>query len=376
MIAAIILSTASSARAQNFDGVGHSMGASVSLGGFLKTLVLPNALPVGKITSAYSYEVWDFSGARESIQGHNRASFCVSYMEFAQDLSIFDFAYGGELGKMRPVGQCPKDLSAMAGEDLVFSIAYDIGKGTKSIPIGLSFSYGFDLSVFTDKLIQNFTVNNPHKRAPSDRINRLHLHLLKYVLKKNTRSILSPFQSILLKLFVSTSLIGKKEMAKLTFPKDELDFISQIVSKKYLAFNSQLKNAFYDIRKDPGFYTCDVKDCDEIFVDFLTYSDAITNSMSDCHSVSVNAALQTNIGISLAPNMNVSIAFGYGVTATDKTFSSNLSTSALAISEFSKHRFSKHSNDCKEVGNKAPATFGKFLSLLGYGKKTSAKVDH
>lgn len=359
------------AKSPYFKGHANALGGGISLAGFLKKLLVPNAIPVGRIASFYGYEVWDFTDAKKAIGGHNRATFCFSTLEMTQDLSVLGVAFGGEGSYIRPVGQCPKDLSAVAGEDLIFSIAYDAGKGTKAMPMGISFSYGFDLGNFTEKMLGHLRVNNPNKRTPSERMWRLNTHLLKYLSMKGTRKILTPTQSVLLKLFTSTSLISKENGLKsLMFAEDELDFLSKIATAKVTSFSKELRLALREISKDAKFYNCkDYFKCEEIYVDFLQFSDALTESMSDCHTIGVNVALLKDFAVSLAPSMKVEVGFGYAVTATDRTFTSNLPTAALAVKEFANHRFKSHSVACEDVTRQTGTNFGSFLSLMGYGKK-------
>jgi len=276
--------------AQSFQGHGHSMSSGVAIGGVLKRLLVPNALPIGKIGSFHGYEVWDFTDAKKSIKGHNRASFCFSSTEFSQDLSIFDISFGGEAAYIKPVGSCPKNLEAVAGEDLTFTIAYDIGKGTKTNPVGLSFSYGFDLSRFNERLFSHFGVNNPHNRTPAQRLKRLNTHVLKYLAGAPGRK-LSALQNIILKTFFSMSLMGdKKVFSSNFFSQPEINFLSKIKDAKLPSFNQAIGEALYSIQKDASFYSCaSYSQCEEMYVDFLVFSEALTDSMSECHTVSISA---------------------------------------------------------------------------------------
>ena len=355
--------------AQSFEGHGHSMSGGVSIGGVLKRLLIPNALPVGKIGSFHGYEVWDFTDAKKSIKGHNRASFCFSSTEFSQDLSIFDISFGGEAAYIKPVGNCPKNLEAVAGEDLSFTIAYDIGKGAKSNPVGLSFSYGFDLSRFNERLLSHFGVNNPHNRTPSQRLKRLNTHMLKYLAGAPARK-LNALQNIILKTFFSMSLMGDKKIFSDTFfSKSEISFLSKIKGTKLPSFNEAVADALNLIQRDSSFYSCkSYSQCEELYVDFLVFSDALTSAMSDCHTVSISAGLMSGVSVSLNSNVKFEIGFGYAVTASDRTYSSNQSTSALVAAEFARHNLASHSRECKEAPTKSAKTFAELLVLLGYGK--------
>jgi hypothetical protein len=355
--------------AQSFKGHGHSMGGGVALGGILKRLVVPNALPIGKIGSFHGYEVWDFSDAKKAINGNNRVSFCYSATEFTQDLGIFDFSFGGEAAYIRPVGNCPKNLQAVAGEDLTFTLAYDVGKGRNSNPIGLTLSYGFDLSRFNNRLLRHFQVNNPHNRTPAQRFKRLNSHLLKYLATSSARN-LTAFQKITLKLFFSMGSFGNKSIfSKSFFSKSEIDFLGKIRDVRLPSFNQAISNALFDIQKDVNFYSCaSYAECEEVYVDFMIFSDALTSAMSDCHTVSISAGLFKSFSINLSSDFKYEIGFGYAVTATDKIYTSNLSTSALAVGEFARHRFTSHSQECKEAPTKSAGTFADLLILLGYGK--------
>jgi hypothetical protein len=357
---------------QYFTGTGHSVAGSLALSGIMKRLVIPNALPIGKLASYYGYEVWDFSNAKESVNGHNRVSFCFSSVEFNHDMSVVGFAFGGEAAVIKPVGQCPKNLDVAEGEDLMFTIAFDVGKGAKSIPLGVSFSYGFNMEEFLSKMNRHFINNNEKNISSARRMLRLHGHILKYLALKEAKKVsLSPLSSILLKLFTASSLLSSKDAIKdLKISKNELDFISKIASRKVTSFKTELGNSLNAMKRDADFYFCaDFKECEELYLDFMVYSENLINAMEDCHTLAFTAALQTDYSISLTPGNKFEVSFGYVVTDVDKIFTSQRSTKVLAMEKFATHNFTKHSEECGEVTSRAGRNFGNFLRFLGYGKK-------
>lgn len=346
---------------------GHSFASVIGLGGILKSTVVKDLFPVGSIVGTSGHEVYDFS---KYPQYNNRQAYCFSSLDFALDANFLGIYFGGEASKVYTMGSCEMKPKALVGEDLVIFVSIDPAKGTKSIPIGVAINFGFDMDGYLDQMNYRFARSYLSNRTSGERLKRLHKHLLKYIAKSTTKSLLSKEELLFAKLlglpFIARSLKEQSIIDLIKPTESDYLYLKNLKNvKSKLSISNILRNFYDKTRKDADFYSCkSYTECEEIYVDFLQFYEILINSFDDCGSINIYAGLMSEFSLKYTDKMKFEIGFGYSRTEFNKSYNSTFSTSTLAFGEFAKHNFSKQSVACEEIGKKTGENFGQFLGFL------------
>lgn len=346
---------------------GHSMGSTIGLGGFLKRLVIPNSLPIGSLVGTAGHEVYDFSKYPEF---KNKQAYCFHAIDFAADANLLGIYFGGEVSKVFTTGTCEMKPEALVGEDLMVFLSFDPGKGTKSIPIGMAFNFGFSMNNYVSMMENSFSRSFLSNRTSGERLKRLHIHIASYLAKKTIGASFTKsekfFAKLLLYPFLAPFTESQKVVNLISPSSSELELLKNISTSGYkYSIKSQLESFFYKARRDASFYSCDsYNECEEIYVDFLNFYDILINSFDDCGSINIYAGALSEFSIKATSKLKFEIGFGYTRTEFNKAYNSSLPTSWQAIGQFAAHNFSSKSRACQELSEKVGSNFGRFLHFL------------
>lgn len=350
---------------------GSSMSGGFGVSGILKRLLIPSATPIGSLSGTYGYEVWDLSDLKPYTP---KRSYCSSGFEFSYDANLIGISFGGGAATAYPVGKCNTYAEAedgIRGDNLTFSVGLSGGKGSKAIDLHTAFGFGMNLKLYNEKLIRYFSGYPKSVNKPSVRLKNLHLHMLSFLALSGVKAGLNAEQVLLIKLLslpVSLSMKQENFLKHLSFSKAETNMIVKSRSYFKKSFKQLLGAAFYDIRRSADFYTCAIGNCEEIALDFLSYSEILLESIEECHSLEIGGEVKSEFAISAAEDLKFSVGLGYASVEFDKTIDSHLSNQILALREYAGHNFNRHSKVCDGLAAKSGETFGTFLGLWGYGK--------
>lgn len=343
------------------------MGSVIGLGGVLKNLVVPNALPVGSLVGAAGHEVYDFS---KYPQYENSQAYCYQTIDFAIDANLLGFYFGGEASKVITTGTCEMKPEALVGEDLMVFISFDPGQGTKSLPIGVAFNFGFSMDHYVLQMQRNFSRSHLSNRTSGERLKRLHMHIAGYLARKRITAQLTARERLFAKLMLFPYLAqftNKASVIELITPSTaELELLKKI-SKNGFKFSVRdtLQSFYMKAKKDAEFYYCeDYYQCEEKYVDFLSFYKILINSFDDCGSMNIYAGAISEFSIKATGKLKVEVGFGYARTEFNKAYNSNFPTSWQALGQFAIHNFSKQSKTCEGLPKKVGSNFAEFLNFL------------
>lgn len=343
------------------------MGSVIGLGGALKKLVIPNALPIGSLVGAAGHEVYDFS---KYPQYKNSQAYCYQSIDFALDANLFGIYFGGEASKVFTTGKCEMKPQALVGEDLMVFISVDPGKGTKSLPIGLAFNFGFNMDNYIEQMKRNFVRSYLSSRTSGERLQRLHFHIAKYLAKRKKEQSYTANELLFTKLLLFPYLApysnDNEILSKLTPSAEELKRLESISRNGFnLSIKNTLKSFYQKARKDTSFYFCEnYSDCEEIYVDFINFYSILISSFDDCGSINIYAAAISEFSIKATSKLKVEVGFGYTRTELNKSYDSSFPISLQALGQFAAHNFSRRSAACEELPQKVGGNFAEFLNFL------------
>lgn len=343
------------------------MGSVIGLGGVLKNFIVPNALPVGSLVGAAGHEVYDFSKYPEY---KNKQAYCYQSLDFAIDANLLGFYFGGEASKVITTGSCDMKPEALVGEDLMVFISIDPGKGTKSLPIGVAFNFGFNMDNYVSQMKRSFVRSYLSDRSSGQRLRRLHLHIAGYLAQKSIGAVLTARERLFAKLMLFPYLAqytDEENVLKLVTPTtSELGLLKKISKNGFkFSIKDTLKSFYHKARKDAGFYYCkDYRKCEEKYVDFLGFYSILIDSFDDCGSMNIYAGAISEFSIKMTGKLKVEVGFGYTRTEFNKAYNSKYPTSWQALKQFASHNFIDQSKECEELPEKVGSNFADFLNFL------------
>lgn len=349
---------------------GYSFGGIWGLGGALKNLVIPNALPLGTLVGAAGHEVYDFS---KYSQYKNSQAYCYQSIDFAADANIFGLYFGGEVSKVFTTGKCEMNPQALVGEDLMIFVSFDPGRGSKSLPIGIAFNFGFNMDQYIEQMESRFQRSYLSNRTTGQRLKRLHVHIAKYLAKKNIKAKLTVQEKLFVKLLLFPYLapsLAQHQIDLLLRPSSSESELLKNISKKGFDFSVKktLYSFFKKARKDSEFYFCNsdenYSDCEEVYVDFLRFYKILTDSFDDCGSLNIYMGAMSEFSIKLTGKLKFEIGFGYTRTEFNRAYDSRFPTSVQAVGQFLSNNFVKKSNACQQLPQKVGTNFAHFLNFL------------
>lgn len=343
-------------RALALDGIGLSGG--VTLNGILKAILIKSKIPLGGISAFYGYESVTFP--------NSTPLYCYGGVGLSSSNSLIGINFGGQLNKIVTVGKCEKFEDYLGGF-LSVGLSYDENTSkTKGLGIQGAVNLGFDLGKFNQKLIDNYHTYSSSKRPIRKRVRDVLRHLVKYSGKMSKKKIEN---SYLLKFFLLPMLpvFGNEWQKYLTEMKLDLAELKKTLDQKELkSLNQNLTNLFYDMKKDPAFYSCKGDDCQEIFVDVYTFMDALEDSLGECHSISAGVSATSKYDEMLPVlNTNFSFSFSYSYYGLKKNMTKGTNPTGSVSKAFLSHRFSEKSTSCESVEKTAAKSFADLLTLLG-----------
>lgn len=346
---------AQSAHAYN----GYSIAGSVTLNGLLKSLITKTPIPLGGVTSFYGYEAINFPSSTPV--------YCYGGVGLSSSDSLIGINFGGSGGKVFTAGSC-KEPADYKGGFLSLGLSYDLkNTGGKSINALASFSLGFDLGNFTKEFSDGVWREGESKKIATKRIKQVLWHMIKYAGRSNKKTLGKNLLWLKVLLLPMSPALGTKWEDAVT----EMKFVNQDIQdlKKWSAmkdFKANLKDLFHDIQKDPSFYKCEGKDCEDIFMGSYKFMDAIISSLGECHGYSVHVNATNSINLSLPIlSSKLGYSFNYSMYGIKKQENKDADSKWAALKAFGAHRFVKKSKSCEKIEEVAAGSFADFLILLG-----------
>jgi hypothetical protein len=338
--------------------VGTGIAGGVTLSGILKSAMIKTKIPLGGISAFYGYEAFDFPVSTPV--------YCYGGVGLSSGSSLVGITFGGQFNRLNTIGKC-NAIQDYQGGFLSIGLNYDLkGTGSKSVGIQGALNLGFDLELFNERIIRAYSSD---ERKIKKRMYDVIWHIAKYAGRVGTSKIKD---SHLLKLLLLPMLpvYGSNWKSGLKDMKLNLNELHKYKSpKEVLNFKSRLRDLFYTIRRDVGFYKCSGSgDCMDIYVDAFYLFDALEEAMGECHSVSAGIAPTSSYDLKIPiSDTKFNYSFSYSYYGLQKTLSKESSIDLAATKAFGSHRFSTKSASCVGVEKTAAASFANLLVILGIG---------
>ena len=343
---------------------GHSIAGAITISGFLKSLVMKHTIPLGGLSSYYGYESLSFPSSTPV--------YCFSGVGLSSNGSILGASFGGNGTRTLAIGKCrdPKDY---LGGFLNLSLAYDIGKGSKDVSMQATFSLGFDLKAFNQKITDSYRDYGNDPRSVRTRVREAIFHFIKYAGKGSVKKLGKHYLWLKLLALPMLTVAGsdwKKSLDDLKFTVSEMKQLEK--RQEMFALKEDIIDLFYNVKRDPDFYNCSGKyvDCEKIFVDAFYLMDAVELAMGECHAVSIGLNLMSSYNVKiplLTSKLNFSYGYSYFGLKENQPKGSN--TTLAATKAFASHRLWKKNASCEGIEKTSASSFGEFLNLLGVGAR-------
>lgn len=335
---------------------GSGVAGGVTLSGILKSAMLKTKIPLGGISSFYGYEALDFPGSTPV--------YCYGGVGLSSGSSLIGITFGGQFNRIKTIGKC-STVQDYQGGFLTIGLNYDLkGSGSKSVGIQGALNLGFDLELFNEHIIRAFSSD---ERKIKKRMYDVIWHIAKYAGRAGTSKINDThlLKLLLLPMLPTYGANWKSGLKDMKLSINELNKFKN--PKEVLNFKSRLRELFYNIKRDVDFFKCSKSgDCMDIYVDAFYLFDALEDAMGECHSVSAGLAPTTVYDLRIPfLDTNFSYSFAYSYYGLQKTLSKESSIDFAASKTFLLHRLSTKSASCVGVEQKAGASFGNLLAILG-----------
>jgi hypothetical protein len=341
---------------------GHSIAGAVTLSGFMKSLVMKHTIPLGGLTSYYGYESLSFPTSTPV--------YCFSGVALSSSGSILGASFGGNGTRTMTIGKCrdPKDY---LGGFLNLSLAYDIGKGSKDASVQATFSLGFDLKAFNQKILDSYRDYGNDPRTVRTRVRQAALHFIKYAGLGSVKKLGKHYLWLKLLSLPLITVAGEDWKLRLNDLKFTVAEMKELEKRQNMfALKEDMIDLFYNVKRDPDFYRCSGKysDCEKIYVDAFYLMDALELAMGECHAVSIGLNLMSSYDVKIPfLTSKLNFSFGYSYFGLKETLPKDKNTSLAATGAFASHRLWKKNASCEGIEKVSASSFGEFLGLLGVG---------